>query len=68
MLVYGTQIKSPDPSSAVFAFAGKSNNYSICFASKIGRANVFLTTLRKKSHPEWLSAPLSTEQRDNLAI
>lgn len=42
-------------SSASFSFAGKGNNYSIYFASKMGIVNVFLTSLRgKKSHPIWL--------------
>lgn len=53
VLVYGTQVKSTELSSAAFAFAGKGNNYSICFASKMGIANVFLTSLRGKNHTQY---------------
>lgn len=53
VLVYGTQVKSTELSSAVFAFAGKGNNYSIYFASKMGIANVFLTSLRGKNHTQY---------------
>lgn len=35
-------------SSASFSFAGKRNNYSIYFASKMGIVNVFLTSLSGK--------------------
>lgn len=48
VLVYVTQVKSTELRSAAFFFAGKGNNYSICFASKMGRASVFLTSLRGK--------------------
>lgn len=69
MLVYGTQVKSTELSSAAFAFAGKGNNYSICFASKMGIANVFLASLGGKNHTQYgEGAPLFTEQCDNLAI
>lgn len=40
-------------SSTAFAFAWKRNNYSICFASKMWIANVFLTSLRGKNHTQY---------------
>jgi len=52
VLAYGTQVKSAELRSAAFAFAGKRNNYSICFASKTGIANAFLTSLGGKNHTQ----------------